>query len=100
MPLHPVQDAAGTLRYGVIGPGAHASEHLLPALAQLGGGRVVTVAARTAASARAPAPRWGGGSWTDDWTEVVDPEVVDAVLVAATPEVHAAVIQRCLERGI
>jgi predicted dehydrogenase len=99
MALH-VVEGRDCLRYGLIGPGAHATEQLLPALAQLEGAELVAVAARSLERAHAAAARWGAERYTDNWEDLLDSQVVDAVILAATPELHAEAIGLCLERGV
>jgi len=99
MALH-VVEGGDCLRYGLIGPGVHATEQLLPALAQLDGAEFAAVAARSPERARAAAARWGAERYTDDWEDLLDPQVVDAMILAATPELHAEAISLCLERGV
>jgi predicted dehydrogenase len=95
-----VVEGTGHLRYGLIGPGAHATEQLLPALMQMDGAELVAVAARDLERARVAACRWGAPRYTDDWSDMLDPEEMDAVIVATTPETHAEVIALCLDRGV
>jgi predicted dehydrogenase len=88
------------LRYGLIGPGTHATEQLLPALAEMEGAELVAVAARRAERARAAAIRWGALMYTGEWIDLLDQGAVDAIVVAGTPELHAEVLQAGLERGV
>jgi len=88
------------LRFGIIGPGEHASEHLLPALAQLDGVRLTAVAARSHDRARAAADRWGATRYSGEWRDLLDPDAVDALIVAATPELHAEVMEVALRLGV
>ncbi|GHG93667.1 Gfo/Idh/MocA family protein [Streptomyces lanatus] len=91
------------LRYGIIGPGTHARENLLPALSALDGARLTAVAARRPDAAAEAARRWGADLWTDDWTDLVDGEGadgIDALVVAGSPQLHADVLRRALPRGI
>lgn len=88
------------LRYGLIGPGTHATEQLFPALAEMEGSELVAVAARSAERARAAAIRWGALMYTGEWIDLLDEGTVDAIVVAGTPELHAEVIQAGLERGV
>ncbi|MFI5496841.1 Gfo/Idh/MocA family oxidoreductase [Actinoplanes sp. NPDC051859] len=100
MVLHATPEPAPLVRYGLVGPGEHATENLLPALTLLEGSRLVGVAARSTTSAAAAARQWRAARYTDDWAELADPAVVDAVLVSATSEVHARVLRHCLDAGI
>ncbi|MFC9220560.1 Gfo/Idh/MocA family oxidoreductase [Streptomyces hygroscopicus] len=100
MALHHVAVARPPVRYGLIGPGGHAQEHLLPALSSLDGARLEAVAARRKSAAAQAAARWQARLYTDDWTELADPAVVDAVIVAASPAFHARVVEHCLSAGV
>ncbi|NEB74297.1 Gfo/Idh/MocA family oxidoreductase [Streptomyces sp. SID14478] len=88
------------MRYGLIGPGEHAQENLLPALSGLQGARLEAVAARRLSSARAAARRWGVPAFTDNWTDLVDSDQIDALIVAGSPHLNADVTARALSRGL
>ncbi|MFD5483309.1 Gfo/Idh/MocA family protein [Streptomyces hawaiiensis] len=105
MAIRRVTPAREALRYGIIGPGTHAQENLLPALAVLDGARLTAVAARRPEAAAEAARRWGASLWTDDWTELVEGgsesgRSVDALIVAGSPGLHANVLERALAEGI
>lgn len=100
-----LQAATGraVLRYGLVGPGTHAQENLLPALSCLEGARLTAVAARRPEAAAAAAARWGAPLWTADWTELVEGDgraEIDALVVAGSPELHAEVVGRALAAGV
>jgi phthalate 4,5-cis-dihydrodiol dehydrogenase len=96
--LHHVSPAA--VKYGLIGPGSHAEEQLLPALSSLEGARLAGVAARRGEVAQKVAERWNAEYWTDSWAGLFEPSVVDAVVVAASPQLHEEVIAQAIERQI
>ncbi|MGW0330832.1 Gfo/Idh/MocA family oxidoreductase [Streptomyces sp. NPDC003011] len=103
MSIRRITRGRAALRYGLIGPGTHAQENLLPALSALDGARLTAVAARRPEAAEEAARRWGADLWTDDWTELVDGEgaaEIDALVVAGSPQLHAEVVRRALARGI
>ncbi|MFC7793978.1 Gfo/Idh/MocA family protein [Streptomyces cinereoruber] len=103
MPIRRLTPGRGALRYGVVGPGGHARENLLPALAVLDGARLTAVAARRPEAAEEAARRWGAELWTEDWTELLDGPAgpaVDALVVAGSPELHADVLERALAAGV
>ncbi|MET7369754.1 Gfo/Idh/MocA family oxidoreductase [Streptomyces sp. NPDC005566] len=100
MSLHSSDPPDRPVRYGLIGPGSHAHEQLLPALATLEGAELAAIAARTPHNAARAATRWRAGAYVDHWTELADTAVVDAVLVAASPDLHAEILAHCLPRGI
>ncbi|MFE9018913.1 Gfo/Idh/MocA family oxidoreductase [Streptomyces sp. NPDC007808] len=103
MSIRRLMPGRAALRYGLIGPGTHAQENLLPALSVLDGARLTAVAARRPDAAAEAARRWGADLWTDDWTDLVDGEgtaEIDALIVAGSPQLHADVVPRALARGI
>ncbi|POX58219.1 hypothetical protein C3492_39240 [Streptomyces sp. Ru62] len=103
MAIRRLTPGRAALRYGLIGPGTHAQENLLPALSVLDGARLTAVAARRPDAAAEAARRWGADLWTDDWTELVDGEgarEIDALVVAGSPDLHAEVLRRALAHGI
>ncbi|MFD5326764.1 Gfo/Idh/MocA family protein [Streptomyces sp. NPDC127092] len=103
MAIRRLTPGRGALRYGLVGPGGHAQENLLPALAALDGARLTAVAARRPEAAEEAARRWGAELWTDDWTELIDGAAgpaVDALVVAGSPELHAEVLERALAAGV
>lgn len=100
MPLHPPEPGPPSVRYGLIGPGRHAQENLLPALAELEGARLTAVAARNLAAAAAVARRWNATSCTDDWRDLVTSGDIDALIVAAAPDLHAEAVHHALAHGV
>ncbi|MFD8643735.1 Gfo/Idh/MocA family oxidoreductase [Streptomyces zaomyceticus] len=100
MLLQPPASATATLRLGLVGPGEHAQENLLPALAGLEGARLTAVAARTMDAAATAARRWNAEGCTDDWRTLVANGEVDALVVAASPALHAEVVDHALAHGV
>ncbi|MFD8337930.1 Gfo/Idh/MocA family protein [Streptomyces solisilvae] len=100
MSLHRLVPGPPALRYGLVGPGTHAHEYLLPALSALDGARLTAVAARTLNSAAVAARRWNAAGYTDDWRELVLSGDVDALVVSASPDVHAEVAESALANGV
>ncbi|MFJ6721790.1 MULTISPECIES: Gfo/Idh/MocA family protein [unclassified Streptomyces] len=103
MAIRRVTPGPGAVRYGLIGPGSHARENLLPALAELDGAVLTAVAARRPEAAAEAARRWGARLWTDDWTDLVEGDggpAVDCLVVAGSPALHAEVLGRALAAGV
>lgn len=98
--MQPSEESGSLIRVGLIGPGKHAQEHLLPALRMLPRSRLVCISSRSEAWARAVALQWGAAGWTTDWRSMVDPEFCDAVVVSATPDLHAQVMEYALCCGV
>ena len=72
----------------------------LPALADHPHGHVVAVCGRNPDTARALAEQWGVPQVFTDWTEMVRPDVIDAVVVASANDTHVPVTRAALEAGI
>ncbi len=72
----------------------------LPALANHPDGEVVAVCGRNQATARALADQWGVPQVFTDWTEMLDPSVIDAVVVASANDTHVPVTRAALHAGI
>jgi phthalate 4,5-cis-dihydrodiol dehydrogenase len=89
-----------TVTVGMIGTGPHATENLIPAILQHGRVKLTAFSSSSLEKAKQYAQRYGAKLATDDWNEIVDPSVVDAVVVSATPQIHADVASMCLERGV
>src|SRR5689334_1775923 len=87
---------AKLLRVGLIGPGRHAARDLLPAIRLMPAISVTAVAARTYEKAKATAARWGVPSYTNDWRDLIDQNLVDAVIVSVSPTIHEEVVRACL----
>jgi predicted dehydrogenase len=99
-PRNGAVSSTGMLRVGVIGIGNHASENLLPTIALLPGMRIAGLSSRSPANLHKAAEQYGVPYQTTNWRELVDPRRVDAVVVAATPQVHEQVLRLALERHI
>jgi predicted dehydrogenase len=88
------------IKIAIVGAGAHAQQHLLPALRVIDGVRLVSVHCRSAANAQLAAQRWGIETWSTDWASALDPAKCDAVLVCAPPDVHTAAALLALRVGL
>lgn len=93
------QPRAGALRVAVVGAGNFARGTLLPALKGLDGVELVAACARSGASARSVADRFGIALATTDWAELVRREDVDAVVIATPHAEHAEMAAAALEAG-
>jgi predicted dehydrogenase len=87
------------LRVGIVGLGAVARARHVPGLRAIDGVEIVAVANRTAASSRAVADELGIPRTHRSWRALVaDPEI-DAVVVAAWPNLHEPVTLTALAAG-
>ena len=89
----------GALRVGVIGGGSFARSTLIPALAKIDGVELVTACARSGASARSLADRFGIPVATSDWRELADSEAIDALVIATPHDLHAEMAAAGLAAG-
>jgi polar amino acid transport system substrate-binding protein len=89
----------GALRVAVVGAGNFARGTLLPALKSFDDVELVAACARSGASARSVADRYGIGSATTDWMELVQRDDVDAVVIATPHAEHAEMTAAALEAG-
>jgi len=89
----------GALRVGLIGAGAFARGTLLPMLASVDDVTLAAVCARSGASAKSVADRYGVPLISTDWEEVVGSDDVDAVIVATPHVQHAPVAAAALRAG-
>src|SRR5262245_21352498 len=80
------------LRVGVIAAGQHATENLLPTLRLLPGVRITSLSSRSPENLDRLATLYQVPHKTRDWRELINSDLVDAVVVSATPEVHEQVL--------
>jgi predicted dehydrogenase/threonine dehydrogenase-like Zn-dependent dehydrogenase len=90
---------SGALRVGVVGVGNFARGTLLPLLKSLDDVEIVSVCARSGASARSVGDRYRIAHVTTDWSELVRAEDVDAVVIATPHAEHAEMTAAALEAG-
>jgi predicted dehydrogenase len=98
IPARPVAKE-GALRVGLVGAGAFARGTLLPLLASFDDVELRAVCARTGASAKSVADRFGAGVVSTAWEEVVALDEIDAVLVATPHAQHAQIAAAALRAG-
>jgi predicted dehydrogenase len=90
-----------SLKLGVVGCGAHASENLLPSLWALRArASVVAVCDVDVRAANAAAEGFPGARVYTNYQNLLEDSGVQAIVTAATPQVHFHVAMLALERGI
>lgn len=89
-----------TVRIGVVGTSWWVDSMYLPALAAHPGAEVVGICGRDTERTRARAEQWDIGWWSVDNDEFVDPQRLDAVVVAATDDTHEPLTVLAIERGL
>lgn len=89
-----------SLRIAIIGCGEHSSENLVPALAQMPNVTVKAVCDLDEQHAANAAKRFAPCDVEVDWKKVVFRKDIDAIVVAATPQIHFQASLEALSRGI
>ena len=89
------------IRLGIIGFGSWAINAYLPAIARIPDVKVVAAAGRSAATQNAARASLGQNALiTSDFQELLDPGVIDAVMIAVTEDQHAVTIGASLASGL
>ena len=103
MPTSPVQIddvSAKPVRVGIVGTSWWTDSMYLPALAHHGEGSVVALCGRNRDRADQLAKRWGVPHVFTDWRQMLDSGLIDAVIVAATNDLHYPVSIAAIEAGM
>lgn len=89
------------LRLGIIGPGNHAQENLLPAIRNVKSLEIYAIQSRNKFNAHQIAEEYQASRVlvTDDPAELLNDEKCDALVVSATPQVHQDILQRAIQKG-
>lgn len=89
----------GSVRLGLIGPGAFAQSTLLPALHRLEGVELTGIAGRSGPRATSVARQWGFAYATTDVDRIIGDERTEAVVIATRHRDHAELVVRALRAG-
>src|SRR5688572_18663699 len=84
----------------VIGPGRHATEHLIPQIIAHPGARITGLVGRDREKLSTIAERYAVRDFSDDWGTYLRSKKIDAVVISATPQVHASLLQEIIPLGI
>lgn len=82
------------LRVGLIGAGRHGSRYAKHIRKDIHGLTLAAISRRSL-SGKGQAKRWGA-AYYPDWHELVASPEVDAVIVAATPDLNPAIVRHCV----
>ena len=89
------------IRLGIIGFGSWAINAYLPAITKIPDVEVVAAAGRSEATQNAARAALGRGALiTSDFQELLDPGVIDAVMIAVTEDQHAVTIGAAVASGL
>lgn len=100
LPSGASSNAGPSLRVGIIGTSWWADSMYLPAFAAHPHAEVVGLCGRTASTAHRLADEWGVDWVSTDPDEFLDPDRLDAVVVATTTDSHESLAILALERGL
>jgi len=87
------------IRLGIIGPGNHVRDRLLPPLRKRRDAIVQAVCAATGVNAKAVATREGAAYCTVDYREILADPDIDAVIIGTRHDWHAAIVVAALRAG-
>ena len=88
------------IRVGYIGLGDHAWEQLLPALCTTPELELTAICSRTPAKLELFGTKFKPKYTTDNWQELINPGLIDAIVVSASPQLHYEVVKACLISNI
>ncbi len=87
------------IRVGLIGAGANVRSVQLPGFRRIPECEVVAVANRSLASSQRVASEFGIPRAYANWSELLDDDTIDAVLIGTWPYMHSTLTLAALERG-
>lgn len=87
------------IRLGVVGAGLFGKALLLPALKNIGGVTLHTLATATGANAYHSARKFGFANCATDYRQVLDNEEINAVMIIVPHSLHAAMVIEALKCG-
>lgn len=87
------------LRWGIVGVGRSAEEHLLPAIAKDGHSQIVAVVSRTPSRADALAAKWGASQGTTSLEALLANSGIDAILIATPNCFHSHMTRLVVAAG-
>ncbi|NOV01916.1 Gfo/Idh/MocA family protein [Paenibacillus planticolens] len=92
--------AQRNLRVGLIGIGPHSEENLIPAIAVTEDISLIAVASRTPEKLERIKKIFPVVHGYSNWRDMLDPQIIDAVVISAPPDLHYEVAKVALELGI
>ncbi|MCE5231647.1 Gfo/Idh/MocA family oxidoreductase [bacterium] len=87
------------IRVGVIGAGTNTKLHHIPGLQAIEGVEIVTVCNRSRESSERVAKEFNIPSTHAHWTDVIEDETIDAIVIGTWPYLHAPITIEALEAG-
>lgn len=88
------------LRVGYIGLGDHALENLLPSILLTPELDLVIISTRNGEKLDKFAQKFNPKFITQNWEDIINPDLVDLVVVSSIPEIHYKVTKACLENSL
>ncbi len=87
-------------RVGFIGLGDHADEQLLPALSTIPNVELTAITSRNPEKLVKFADKFKPKFTSLNWEELINPEIIDAIIVSSSPELHYKVAKKALENNL
>jgi len=97
--LKPLEKASGRINVGVIGAGRFAQAYHLPNLKAAPFFSIRAIAARTGATARSMAEKYGAQYCSTDYRDILRDKDIDLALIATRHNLHAPLIVEAAEAG-
>lgn len=91
--------ANGQIRIGIVGAGANTVARHIPGFKAIDGVRIAGVCNRTRQSTESVARQFGIPTVYDHWTEMIDDNELDAILIGTWPYLHCPVTLAALANG-
>src|SRR4051794_21543684 len=88
------------LKIGLIGCGEHSRENLVPSVWSLDAAQVVSVCDSDNSVAQMTAAKFSGARVELNFEAMINRRDVDAVIVAATPQIHYTAAMLAIQSGI
>lgn len=88
------------IRAGFIGLGDHANEQLLPSLLTIPNVELTAITSRNPEKLQLFGSKFKPKFTTNSWQDLINPDLIDAIIVSASPELHYQVAKKCLQKGI
>jgi len=89
----------GIIRIGIVGAGANTISRHIPGFRAIDGVRVAGICNRSRLSTEAVARQFGIPSVYDHWTDMVDDNELDAIMIGTWPYLHCPVTLAALANG-
>lgn len=95
----PQTSSSADIQLGIIGAGNHFKDRLLPQITEKQSCRIAAICSASGHKARSLADKLGADYSSTDYLEIIEDPDIDAVLIAATHDLHAKLVRKALYQG-